>query len=67
MQALCDIYANRRYLLTWRDRKGKVLLEQEASSDDVLLAVWQVSCQVTPSPGNLVSLSRGQTIAYGSS
>ena len=50
MQALCDMYADRRYLLTWRGRKGKVLLEQEASSEDVLLAVWQVSCQVHPTP-----------------
>ena len=43
MQELCDMYADHHYLLTWQSRRCTVILEEEASSEDVLLAVWQVS------------------------
>ena len=37
------MYADHHYLLTWQSRRCTVILEEEASSEDVLLAVWQVS------------------------
>ena len=37
------MYADQRYLLTWQSRRCNVILEEEASPEDLLLAVWQVS------------------------
>ena len=50
MQALCDMYADQDYLLIWQSRRCKVILEEDASSEDVLLAVWQVSTVTEHTP-----------------
>lgn len=42
LQALCDTYADSRYLLSWEGSRGKLLMEEASSAEDVLLAVWQV-------------------------
>ena len=42
LQALCDTYADSRYLLSWESSRGKLLMEEASSAEDVLLAVWQV-------------------------
>lgn len=36
------MYTDSHYLLTWQSSKGKILLEDDASSENILLAVWQV-------------------------
>ncbi|CAK0786904.1 hypothetical protein CVIRNUC_010118 [Coccomyxa viridis] len=42
-QALCDTYADSRYLLSWESSRGKLLMEEASSAEDVLLAVWQAA------------------------